>query len=1349
MLECENFVFAFATPYRYERLEKLLLLARTLITFLVFSHVCCLLHAQTVSDSLAIPPFSPGELIVKVKSEVLTDSKVYARFKRTNSQVGALSAQKIFSESPRGRQAKELTAIYLIRFPLDADIAELARKYKQSPLVEDAQPNYVRRTCAEPIIPNDEKYDQLWGLEIINMPEAWAIEKGNPEVVIAIVDGGIDYNHEDLQSKIWINAGEIPDNHTDDDNNGYIDDVRGWDFADAPTLPGRGDYQDRDAEPMDEGGHGTHVAGTAGAVVNNRVGVAGVAWNCKVMALRAGFSAFPSGSFLQDDDVSSAIVYAADNGAKVINMSWGDAYNAFVIRDAINYAYNAGCVLVAATGNESKRWVIYPAALKNVIAVAASNQFGEIYYFSNSGATVDICAPGGRILSTKLKNTYGELTGTSMAAPHVAGVAALMLSKRPSLTNEEVRQILVASSIPTKDSKKAVGAGQVDAASALAMSSLLVARIQSPKTNDGGNKLIEVMGSATGFKFTGYQLLYGETTVPEGWLPIEEISRSQKLNERLTMWDTSALEEGIYSLRLEVFGEVGNVVRDEVVVQIDHSPPAITDVKTELWLNGNRYTTVITWNTDDITTDKVYYREAGGFYPFEPLDTGYATDGHILFLSSSVPPGDYEYFITSHNAAGLETKSDNENAYYNAEVVDFSITPNGFRNLSPDFRRNLATEKESALPAMHLATTEADFDGDGRLEIVGMEIGGSGYAPVKIYERDDAGNFELVFTSRDVYFPWAVADTDGDGFSEILSNNREVTFLMEPHPGRVYPGHKIWEVEGIWGGQIADLDKDGKPEIISRHDDTNEIYIHEATGDDSYERVAILPNPTEGDNGLGTATAIGDFDGDGLMEIATGDDEAELFVYENTGDNQFRQTWQGEMVEGQGGEPQGVSSAHYLAAGDLDGDGKDEFIVGGKVDGGKFGFARKHWVFSVFKANGDDTYESVWTQAIMFIRPGGNGVSVGDIEGDGKNEFVIVTWPDVYIFQYGADTFVPIWHHTASSTFNPMLADLDGNGSGELLFNEEDKLAIYAPDIQPETSLVPWGLVAIPLNETSVYLIWKVRKDVSSYNIYRGTDEEHLEIIARNVSSKVKPLGQNEAEFIDTDLTEGRTYWYAVSAQTPVGTETQLSEKVSAKPGAQPTMISAEYKEPNRVIVLFDKRMGASAQSQNQYYAQEVGKSAKNIPSSALLDRSKKRVILTFDAGKLLRGKSYDIVALNVWDADKTLISSEVNSQRIRIPAEEIPNVPTDLTQAIAYPNPVSPNEYHVSKVIFANLPGGTKISIYNITGELIEQLDATDGGKKEWLLLNNAGTEIASGVYIYILEADGKHKSGKVTVVK
>jgi len=1249
---------------------------------------------------------------------------------------------------------------------LDADIMALAEKYKQNPLVEDAQPNYLRRTLADisfagdaksagktgAIIPDDPKYEDLWNLEAIKMPEAWAIEKGSEDVAIAIIDGGIDYNHIDLQSKIWINKGEIPDNGIDDDNNGYVDDFRGWDFADAPTLPGRRDYTERDNDPLDETGHGTHVAGIAGAAVNNGVGVAGVAWNCKLMALRAGFSTI-QGTFLQDDDVSAAIVYAADNGAKVINMSWGDEVSAFVIRDAVNYAYSKGCVLAAATGNNSKTIVIYPAALKNVIAVAGSDGLGEVAHWSNSNAAVDIAAPGTRVLSTTINNEYRVLTGTSMATPHIAAVAALLFSKRPHLTNEEVRQLMVATATPLIGREKAVGAGQVNAAKALAASGSLIARIQSPENDSGGDKFIDIIGSAAGYKFAGYRLLYGESTVPESWTPVRSsaihcasngdessyykpLYTCQKLNEKLARWDTSTLKEGIYSIRLEVLDVEDNIVRDEVIVAIDHSAPKITDVRAEVWLNGNHYTTAILWHTDDVTYGDVYYRRVMGLAPFAPLNTGFTGDKQLLFLSSSVPSGQYEYYVQSRNVAGLETIDDNNGSYYRAEVTNATITPNGFHSISVD------------LPAMHIATANADFDQDGQLEIVGMETGGAGYAPVKIYERNDSspfnkggrgdlGNYELVFTSQDRYFPWGVGDTDGDGLLEILGNDEERTFLVECRPGKLYPSNKIWQMEGIWGGQIVDLDHDGKPEIISRYDETNAIAIYTAIEDNSYQNVALLENPTKGFNDLGTAFAIADFDGDGRTEIMAGDEDADLFIYEHIGGYRFRQTWQGQLAP-----IAEAKSAYYLDANDLDGDGKAEFIVGGKIEDSEFGFARRRWIYEIFKTDGDDSYRPVWRREIMFIRPGGNGVTSGDVDGDGQNETVISAWPNLYVFKYDGKTYAPIWHHNVSSNI-PLIADTDGNGFGELFFNEAERFAIYEWDTA--TALFkPWSLVAIPLGESSVYLGWESFADVEtlSYNIYRGTDEKQLKVITQDVS---------RTEFIDRGLTKGVTYWYAVSAVTSTGVETKLSSKAYAKPDTPPRLIAAEYFSPNRVILKFDKPMGSSAQDSVQYFVREKGTNIEQKPSSALLDKSDKRVILAFDEGILLPGRDYDVVALNIRDTDRILISAKYSSQSITVPIEETPTIPTDLSKAIVYPNPIRPNEHHTGKVIFANLPNDTFISIYSITGALIEQLKVEDAdrGKKEWHILNNAASEVASGIYIYVLEANGQRKSGKLALIK
>ena len=658
-----------------------------------------------------------------------------------------------------------------------------------------------------------------------------------------------------------------------------------------------------------------------------------------------------------------------------------------------------------------------------------------------------------------------------------------------------------------------------------------------------------------------------------------------------------------------------------------------------------------------------------------------------------------------------------------------------------------------------------------------METGGAGYVPVKIYERKDSSpfeipptplfqrgergdfdNYELVFTSQDNYYPWAVGDTDGDGLLEILGNDVDKTFLIECRPGMVYPRHKIWQMEGIWGGQIVDLDNDGKPEIISRYDETNAIAIYTAIGDNSYQNVSMLENPTEGSNGLGTTFAIGDFDGDGRIEIMAGDEDADLFIYENIGGYQFRQTWQGKLPSIANATIRfddcctPATSAYYLSANDLDGDGKSEFVVGGKIELSEFGFARRRWIYSVFESDGDDSYRPVWTQGIMFIRPGGNGVTTGDVDGDGKNEIMISAWPNLYIFQYSPSPQVergiggevtPIWYHNVSSNI-PLIADTDGNGFGEMFFNEAEHFAIYELDTAPIALLKPWNFFAIPLGESSVYLGWESAEDKEtvSYNIHRGIDEEQLEIIDHDI---------HRTEFIDRGLTKGVTYWYAVSATTSTGAETELSSKAYAKPDTPPRLISVEYFSPNRVILKFDKPMGPSAQDAVQYLAREKSTSIEQKPSSALLDKSDKRVILAFDAGTLLPGKTYDVVVLNVRDTDKILISAKYSSQSITVPTEETPTIPTDLSKAIVYPNPIRPNKHHTGKVTFANLPTDTLISIYNVAGVLIEQLkvEDVDRGKKEWFILNGKASEVASGMYIYILEANGQRKSGKLAILK
>ncbi len=338
---------------------------------------------------------------------------------------------------------------------------------KQNPLVEYVEPNYI---ITADVIPNDPSFVNLWGLNNtgqtggtsdadINAPEAWDITTGDTTIIVGVIDSGIDYTHPDLSANMWRNPQEIPDNGIDDDDNGYIDDYYGYDFV------------NKDSNPMDDHFHGTHVAGTIGAVANNKVGIAGVAWNVKIIALKY-LDASGRGNTA---DALSAIEYAVKMGVRITNNSWGSTSYSQALYDAIAAAGNAGVLFVAAAGNDAVDNDLaphYPASydLPNIISVAATNHDDDLSSFSNWGFnSVDLAAPGSNIFSTLPGGGYGEKSGTSMAAPHVSGALVLIWSAFPAFTPTEVKRQLIASVDRIAAlSEKSASSGRLNAYNAVA-----------------------------------------------------------------------------------------------------------------------------------------------------------------------------------------------------------------------------------------------------------------------------------------------------------------------------------------------------------------------------------------------------------------------------------------------------------------------------------------------------------------------------------------------------------------------------------------------------------------------------------------------------------------------------------------------------------------------------------------------------------------------------------------------------------------------------------------------------------------------------------------------------------------
>ena len=336
-----------------------------------------------------------------------------------------------------------------------------------------------KKAPAEPDIPfpmqrgqpsSDPFLDRTYGLYKIQAPQSWEIHRGSSNVIVAVIDSGIDYLHEDLTANLWYNPGEIQNDGIDNDNDGFIDDIIGWDF------------RNNDNKPYDDNAHGTHVAGTIGAVGENGRGISGVIQKVSIMALKFTNN---EGSGRTSDAIS-AIRYAVDHGANILSNSWGGENFTQALYDAVKYAQERGVLFIAAAGNggndsrgdDIDRYPTYPAAfdLDNVISVAATNSHDELEYFSNFGKnSVDLGAPGVYIYSTVPKNKYEAFSGTSMATPHVAGGAALLLSYKPNLSFTDIKNILLSSTdkLPTLNNKSVSG-GRLNVRAALTSASVVV-----------------------------------------------------------------------------------------------------------------------------------------------------------------------------------------------------------------------------------------------------------------------------------------------------------------------------------------------------------------------------------------------------------------------------------------------------------------------------------------------------------------------------------------------------------------------------------------------------------------------------------------------------------------------------------------------------------------------------------------------------------------------------------------------------------------------------------------------------------------------------------------------------------
>ena len=745
----------------------------------------------------------------------------------------------------------------------------------------------------------DQDYDDLYALkeDKLNMEPAWDIAQGEG-IVVAVIDTGVDYNHDDIADNIWVNPDEVPNNGRDDDGNGYIDDIRGWDFS------------DNDNDPSDYFGHGTHCAGTIAAIGNNEIGVIGVAPEARIMPVKV----FPNA---YDNVCAQGIEYAVRMGADVLSNSWGSGGrrpSSPILEEAVGYAYALGCVVVFAAGNSNDDVRYYsPVNYYKTIAVAATGPNDERAEFSNWGVLIDVAAPGVQILSLRAEGTdmyengqhivdndYYRANGTSMACPHVAGLSALILSNNPDFTNEEVKQVLRASAddLGGEGFDIYFGHGRINAPQALRIESRCVAHIEGEFNDYYTGDQFEIKGAAYGDNFRNYTLEYhGNSWSEDEWIQIGGVYDSPVgglwFDNLLGEWEISDLE-GLFYLKV--------IVRDGDSEFIDVAGP-ITIVRKQqdgwplgplegidwgYWDVVDCYPTVA-----DIFLDghkEVLMRSGGNLYAL-----GY--DG------ANSPISRYNWPVTS--AVGKPVVGD-INGDGEPEIVfrrgESLCAVNSHGDMLDGFPYDLPNPFPDPVPDRRCWLNEcsfffvllADIDGDELLDSIFLSKKSLWYEEMGVGPRlyyttihvvNSEGNliwrytFDYDLSYRFECTDLAVGDVDSDGENEIVALLR----ADEPQNNKTYVFESDGSIKHGWpisfpatypnfpcnprGVALADVDGDNDLEIFVTFSNSRRIYAyhHDGSNVDGWPKYAIVPGLPIGGAGM---PVTGNMDNDDDLEIA-------------------------------------------------------------------------------------------------------------------------------------------------------------------------------------------------------------------------------------------------------------------------------------------------------------------------------------------------------------------------------------------------------------------------------------------------------------------------------------------------
>ncbi len=1242
-------------------------------------------------------------------------------------------------------------------------------------------------------------------------------------VIVGIIDTGIDFFHEELKDPLWINTLEDINGNgkfdfwdkdsirngvygdldgIDQDGNGYVDDVIGYDFTDQPRLLGGGDYLYEDPIPYDDNQHGTLVAGIIGAKPNNHLGGCGIAPDSKLMILRA-FAASGNG---EDDDIARAIVYAVDNGVHVLNFSFGDIYPSQIMYAAIQYAYEKGVTMVASAGNATGDNPHYPSGFEQVISVSASmyqNDREFLWPLSSYGGTVDLCAPGAGIYTTTLsdssnRNAYNEFSGTSTSAPMVTAAVALLKSLYPNLSPVQIKGILTSSAhdIQNPGWDYFTGAGRLNILKALQFPTSVNVQIHNPINLQGFfQDTIPIITTVIHpllryfriFYFNGDSIGNNTTTLFTGDF--------QHLYNQLFKWNIQNLTDGIYTLGLEVILRNGHTLQIRSKIFIDRTPPVLKLKLSDYAYENQERKWFIVYRADEPVFVKIKIQNTTTQQIQEIPYDKITQNGMFLLGNQNLSAGSYQYKIIARNFAGL---------------IDSSITGT-FTFVPYSIPLTTLQPKSYKIPAGYYLPTAWDLDNDNLPEILYNEFDSTGSYSNKIFLSELNANQFVKLDSITTPGPRIPKDFLNN---ELLCNLRDTIFLFQ-NPNPFLPKLVNSFSDKYFPAQFADTDLDGQIEIIAK--DYRNYVILERQSDGDWKVIATLAD-TSLDYIGSTAprVVVKDLDNDGNLEVVFGDYDGDIFIYENVANNQYElKAYFPDSLE---------KASDVLIAGDLNANGFPELITAVRTSSlrnSDFEYDVPYWKIKIWEATANDTYQQI-SEVYLYNHHSDtwNASSMIDVDNDGTPEWLFSPFPVSYLMDYVNGEYVFRWFHYGSKQNTHPVLDANYNGFPEIGLTTADS-----------TEFFEWNLAAVNLPDVahlqlqtcndSVYVSWSSLPNIHQYLIWKAEPSNFMfssyQVINQNFWSDTlqSPKWISVSSYNTTYSPPFSNLSYAVYAypHSPfvIDSVQAVNEKMlkifSSQPLHEQTLphqilvngnpfqnilvhpyfAVIHLYEPLRVGLnqiyfssdLQDKYGGCLSEFQDSFHFLYVPEQRLVLfleqwqainPKKAILrfnepvaDNSLTLVKFQSSVGKIVH---YEKLSPNeiLLIFDQAILGNMGYEVRVKIrdlwnddgykTYENIGDIavfassPAELKESVVYPNPVVLSKH--DKITFAQIPPTTEVHIYSLTGRYIQTVREQNGlGGVDWDLKDIEGRRVHTGTYIFKAQFNGSEFIGQFSVIE